>query len=186
MSRIGRQPIEVPAGVQIELEGNKVSVTGAKGTLMRVFDDPNIKVEQKEKKLFIVRTKESAPVRAKHGLYRALLAGMVSGVAVEFKKTLVLSGVGYRAQIEGKKLVMQLGYSHPIEFVPPAGISFSIEGQNRINVSGIDKQLVGQVAQNIRYSRPVEPYKAKGVSYDGEHVRRKAGKAAKGAGGGTK
>ncbi|OGC03674.1 50S ribosomal protein L6 [candidate division WOR-1 bacterium RIFOXYA12_FULL_43_27] len=183
MSRIGRQPIEVPAGVKVKIDGNKVTVTGAKGTLERVIDDPNIKVELKEKTLFVVRTKESAPVRAKHGLYRALLKGMITGVAVEFKKVLLLSGVGYRAQVDGKKLVMQLGYSHPIEFVPPAGISFSIEGQNKISVSGIDKQLVGQVAQNVRYSRPVEPYKAKGVSYDGEHVRRKAGKAAKSAGG---
>lgn len=183
MSRIGRAPIEIPKGVQVKVEGNQVVVKGPKGTLEQSWDSPFIKIEVKDNAILVLRSKENSQVRSKHGLYRALIANMIKGVTNGFSKTLNLVGVGYRAQKQGKKLVLQLGYSHPIEMDPPQGVEFTVEGTNKVIVLGIDKQVVGQVAQNIRYSRPAEPYKGKGVNYDGEVIRRKAGKAAKSAGG---
>lgn len=182
MSRIGKQPIAVPAGVEVKILGHEVMVSGPKGKLKQTID-PRIIVKLEEKQVIISRQGEDKSVRALHGLYRALINNMVLGVKDGFTKTLELSGVGYRAAKEGKKLVLALGFSHPVNFDPPEGIEFTVEGQNKVKVSGIDKALVGQIASDIRASRPVEPYKGKGVKYEGEVVRRKAGKAAKTAGG---
>lgn len=179
MSRVGRLPIEIPNGVQVKISGTLVEVKGPKGTLSLVIDTHFINAEVKENQILVTRKKEIATVRAKHGLYRALIFNLIKGVTDGFEKTLQLVGVGYRASMQGKKLVLALGFSHPIEVDPPEGISFKLEGPNKITVIGADKQKVGQIAQNIRYARPVEPYKGKGVHYLGEHIRRKAGKAAK-------
>lgn len=182
MSRIGKQPIEVPTGVEVKVQGHEVLVSGPKGKLKQ-WIDPRISVKLEDKKVVLSRQGEDKSVRALHGLYRALINNMVIGVKDGFTKTLELSGVGYRAAKEGKKLVLSLGFSHPVNFDPPEGIEFTVEGQNKVKVSGISKALVGQIAADIRVSRPVEPYKGKGVKYEGEIVRRKAGKAAKSAGG---
>jgi large subunit ribosomal protein L6 len=182
MSRIGRQPIEVPAGVEVKVQGLEVLVSGPKGKLKRTID-PRISVKLEDKKVILTRQGEDKATRALHGLYRALINNMVTGVKDGFSKNLELSGVGYRAAKEGKKLVMTLGFSHPVNFDPPEGIEFTVEGQNKVKVAGIDRELVGQIAANIRAARPVEPYKGKGIKYEGEVVRRKAGKAAKAAGG---
>lgn len=178
MSRIGKQPIPVPSSVKVEIDGASVSVTGPKGKLGRTID-PDIRLHLEDGRLIVTRPSDEPRHRAMHGLYRALLANMVTGVDSGFRKTLELVGVGYRAQKQGSKLVLALGYSHPIEVEPPAGITFEVEG-NRIHVDGIDKELVGQVAADIRKLRPPEPYLGKGVRYQGERVRRKAGKSGKG------
>ena len=176
MSRVGRKPIEVPKGVQVKITGDQVEVSGPKGTLSLVIDTHFINAELKENQVLVTRKKEIATVRAKHGLYRALIYNMIKGVTDGYEKTLQLVGVGYRASMQGKKLVLALGFSHPIEVDPPAGISFKLDGPNKITVIGADKQLVGQVAQDIRYSRPVEPYKGKGIKERGQYVLRKEGK----------
>lgn len=171
-------PIPLPAGVKVEIDGRNVSVTGPKGNLKReVVSEVSLTLE--DGRLIVTRPSDIARDRAMHGLTRALLANMVAGVADGFRKTLELVGVGYRAQMQGSKLVLALGFSHPVEIDPPPGISFSVEGP-RIVVEGIDRELVGQVAADIRKLRPPEPYLGKGIRYQGEFVRRKAGKAGKG------
>lgn len=177
MSRIGKQPINVPKGIEIKIEGILISVKGPKGTLSRKIDE-KLKLERKEDQLELVRLSEERRVRALHGLTRTLISNMVQGVSEGFAKELELSGVGYRAALEGKNLVLQIGYSHPVVFNPLPGIEFKVQGQTKVTVLGADKEMVGQVAANIRSSRPVEPYKGKGIKYAGEKVRRKAGKAA--------
>lgn len=176
MSRIGRKPIALPKGVDIKIDGQHVSVKGAKGTLeMDVMPQIGVKVE--DGSIIVSRESEVKAVRAAHGMTRALISNMVNGVTDGFQKILEIVGVGYRAQMQGKNLVMSLGYSHPVEVVPPEGIEFACETPIKIIVKGIDKQLVGQTASNIREHRPPEPYKGKGIRYAGEYVIRKAGKA---------
>lgn len=179
MSRIGKQPIPVASGVSVTVDGPKVTVKGPKGQLEREFH-PDIRITQDGGQLIVTRPSDAKMHRALHGLSRALLANMVTGVSAGFTKTLEIQGVGYRAQMAGTNVAIQAGYSHPVEVSPPAGVTLGVEGQNRILVQGIDKELVGQVAANIRKIRPPEPYKGKGIRYLGENVRRKAGKAGKG------
>jgi large subunit ribosomal protein L6 len=179
MSRIGKQPVALPKGVQVEIKGSTVKVKGPKGELSRDFP-AHIKVEMTEGQVIVSRPSEERAVRALHGTVRALVHNMVVGVSEGFSKTLQIEGVGYRAELKGKQLVMALGYSHPVEVDPPAGISFAVDEKARtITISGSDRELVGQVAANVRGWRPPEPYKGKGLRYVGEHVRRKAGKAGK-------
>ena len=180
MSKIGRLPITVPTSVTLTISGSTVSVKGAKGELAYELK-PKIKAELTGDQLVITRTSEDKPVRALHGLTLALLANMVKGVSVGFTKNLELVGTGYRARLQGKTLILSLGYSHEIEFTPPEGIDIKVEGTNVIIVSGHDIQAVGQAAAVIRSYRKPEPYKGKGIRYAGEVVRRKAGKAAKAA-----
>ncbi len=177
MSRIGKAPIEIPSGVTVTAEGASVSVKGPKGTLTQKID-PAIEVKIEGNLLQLSRKTEIKKHKAMHGLYRSLLANMIKGVHSGFEKNLEITGVGYRVAKEGKKLILSMGFSHPVAIEPPAGIDFSIEGQTKIKVSGPDKQLVGQVASDIKFVRPVEPYKGKGIKYAGQYVRRKAGKAA--------
>jgi large subunit ribosomal protein L6 len=178
MSRIGRLPITVPAGVDVTLEGRHITVTGPKGTLSRELPR-HIIVEREGDTLLVTRPSEAKTHKALHGLTRTLVNNMVVGVTSGYRKGLEIVGVGYRAQKIGDKLQLALGYSHPVEIDPPAGISFELENPLRVAVVGIDKELVGQVAAKVRSSRKPEPYKGKGVRYAGEQVRRKAGKAGK-------
>lgn len=181
MSRIGRLPVEIPSGVQVELTGSKVRVKGPKGELHREFSKLiNIKMEDNQLK--IARESDKPEERALHGTTRAVLANMIHGVSKGFEVVLEVEGVGYRAEMEGKNLSLFVGYSHPVKIEPPAGVSFETDAKTRqIKVLGFDKELVGQVAANIRKVRPPEPYHGKGLRYLGEKVRRKAGKAGKGA-----
>jgi large subunit ribosomal protein L6 len=178
MSRIGKAPIEVPDKVEINLNGNTVVVKGPKGTLTRTFR-PEVSIEQDGKTLRVTRRSEDRMARSLHGLSRTLLNNMVVGVSQGFTKNLEIVGVGYRAQVQGKKLVMTLGYSHPVELDPPAGVDVAVEANTKLSVTGADKQAVGDFASLIRSKRPPEPYKGKGVKYAGERIRRKAGKAGK-------
>lgn len=176
MSKIGKQPIIIPAGVEINLDGNLVVVKGAKGELKRKIA-PEIKIEKKDKQLIFSPAKQTKRTAALWGLSRMLLANMVEGVAKGFAKQLELEGVGYRVAMQGQDLVLNLGFSHPVQFKAVPGIEFKIE-KNTITVSGIDKESVGQVAADIRKLRPPEPYKGKGIHYVGEVIKRKAGKKA--------
>ena len=177
MSRIGLKPISVPDKVQIDIQGSRVTVTGPKGELSRTFD-PDMRIVLEDGILRVQRPTDHRTHRALHGLTRALLANMVSGVSEGFSKTLEIVGTGYRAELQGDNLVLYLGYSHPIEFEAPEGISFEVpRGGRSVAVNGVDKELVGEIAARIRRQRPPEPYKGKGVRYEGEYVRRKAGKA---------
>lgn len=178
MSRIGKQPIPVPSSVKVEINGRNVSVTGPKGTLKRDVP-PEVRLHQEDGQLIVTRPNDDPRERAMHGLTRALLSNMVVGVSDGFTKTLELVGVGYRAQMQGSRLTLALGFSHPVEIDPPEGITFNVEGP-RLSISGADKEAVGQVAANIRKLRPPEPYLGKGIRYQGEVVRRKAGKSGKG------
>jgi large subunit ribosomal protein L6 len=178
VSRIGRLPVAVPANVTVELNGNHVTVTGPKGTLSRTFH-PDMLISREADKLVVARPSDSGPHRSLHGLSRSLLNNMVLGVTTGFRRDLEISGVGYKAQLEGKELVMQLGFSHSVRMAPPDGISFATESPVKIAVSGADKELVGEIAARIRRSRPPEPYKGKGIRFAGEVLRRKAGKASK-------
>ena len=179
MSRIGRSPVNVPGGVQVSIDGPTVRVKGPKGELTRTFR-PEITVRQDAGQLIVERPSDAPSMRALHGLTRALLNNMVLGVNTGFSKLLQVEGVGYRAEKSGKDLMLSVGYSHPVRIEPPVGISFEIEEKARqIKVLGPDKELVGQVAADIRKVRPPEPYKGKGIRYLGEHVRHKAGKAGK-------
>jgi len=178
MSRIGKKPIEIPKGVEIKIEGHKITVKGPKGSISREVRN-GIKLSQKDGKVLVERSGETKEVRALHGLYRALIANMVSGVTDGFTRNLEIIGVGYKAAKQGKNLVLNVGYSHPVEIAPPEGIDIQVDGQTKIKVLGIDKEMVGQVASNIREVRPPEPYKGKGIRYFGEVVRKKAGKVAK-------
>ena len=177
MSRIGRTPIPVPAGVTVDIKGQHVTVKGPKGELSHTVVEP-ISVVQAEGELRIDRPTDRAPHRSLHGLSRTLVANMVQGVSDGFQKRLELVGVGYRAQVKGTALEIAAGFSHPVVIVPPDGITFECPAPTQIVVSGVDKQLVGQVAADIRKVRPPEPYKGKGIKYDGEVVRRKVGKCA--------
>ncbi len=186
MSRIGQMPIPIPDGVQVDIKGNAVRVQGPKGELEQVFH-ADIKIEMVDGQIVVSRPSDQRHHRALHGLTRSLVNNMVVGVHEGFSKTLDIYGVGYRALMHDKNLVLQLGHSHAIEVVPPPDISFQVIPGDRTNralvgtivVEGIDKQVVGQVAADIRAWRPPEPYKGKGVRYRGEYVRRKAGKAGK-------
>jgi large subunit ribosomal protein L6 len=177
VSRVGKEPIEIPQGVEVKIQENRVQIQGPKGTLSREVH-PDLTVNITEGSMVVTRPSDIPFHRSLHGLTRTLLANMVEGVARTFEKRLEIAGVGYRAEEQGKAIVFQLGYSHPIVFCPPEGITINIEKGTRLVVSGIDKQLVGQVAAKIRSFRPPDPYKAKGIKYEGEYIRRKAGKAA--------
>ena len=178
MSRIGRMPIPLPSGVEVSQEGSTLRVKGPLGTLERTIH-PEMSVEREDGTLRVVRPSDEPRHRALHGLTRTLVSNMVTGVATGFTKNLEISGVGYRAQLQGTKLVLALGYSHPVEVDPPAGIEFRVESPTRLAVFGADKELVGQTAAYIRSQRKPEPYKGKGIRYAGEHILRKAGKAGK-------
>lgn len=179
MSRIGLKPIPIPARVQVELQGNTVTVKGPKGELSQTFN-PNMEIVVVDKQLQVRRPSDERADRALHGLTRSLLANMVTGVSEGFSVNLEIGGTGYRAELQGKNLVLYLGYSHSIEMQPPAGITFEVpKGGTTVAVRGTDKQLVGEIAARIRRQRPPEPYKGKGVRYADEVVRRKAGKAGK-------
>ncbi len=179
MSRIGLKPIPIPAKVQVELHGSTVTVKGPKGELSQTFDS-KMEIVVVDKHLEVRRPSDERGDRALHGLTRSLLANMVTGVSDGFAVNLEIGGTGYRAELQGKNLVLYLGYSHPIEFPPPAGITFEVpKGGTALTVHGTDKQLVGEIAARIRRQRPPEPYKGKGIRYADEVVRRKAGKAGK-------
>jgi large subunit ribosomal protein L6 len=177
MSRIGRKPIPVPAGVTVAIEPESVRVNGPKGELVeRIHRD--ITVEQNDDVLTVTRPTDRGEHRAMHGLYRSLVANMVIGVTEGYAKTLEIQGVGYRAALKGRDLELALGYSHPVSIKAPDGIDFEVPQPTRVIVKGIDKQLVGEIAANIRKQRPPEPYKGKGIRYEGEYVARKVGKRA--------
>ena len=176
MSRIGNAPIEMPSGVETSVDGDTVTVKGPKGTLTQVIS-PRISVSVDDGVITVARENEERESRALHGLTRSLLANMVTGVSVGYSKELQAVGVGYRAALKGSTLELQVGFSHPVTIEAPEGITFEVPEQTKIIVSGIDKQLVGQVAANVRSVRPPEPYKGNGIRYVDEHVRRKAGKA---------
>ena len=178
MSRIGRMPIPLPSGVEVNQQGATLSVKGPLGTLERTIH-PEMVVEQADGELRVVRPSDEPRHRALHGLTRTLVNNMVVGVTTGFTTGLEISGVGYRAQLQGTKLVLALGYSHPVEVDPPDGISFQVETPTRLAVVGADKELVGQTAAFIRSRRKPEPYKGKGIRYAGEQILRKAGKAGK-------
>ena len=180
MSRIGRKPITIPAGVEVKVDGNIVTVKGPKGTLTNTFNaDMAIAVEGTE--VVVTRPSDNKEHRSLHGLTRTLIANMVQGVTEGFKKELQVNGVGYRVQKQGTNLVMNLGYSHQVIMAEPEGITIEVPGPNSIIISGADKQKVGQLAAEVREKRPPEPYKGKGIKYIDEHIRRKEGKAAKGS-----
>jgi len=185
MSRIGRQPVQMAAGVQVDIAGNTVTVKGPRGQLQREFH-PDVSIERQDGALIVKRPDDQPKHRALHGLSRSLLANMVEGVATGYTRVLEIQGVGYRVAKSGDMLTLALGFSHAVEVLPPPGVTFTVEGNNRIRIEGIDKELVGQVAANIRAIRKPEPYKGKGIRYQYENVRRKAGKAGKGGKGGKK
>jgi large subunit ribosomal protein L6 len=178
MSRIGRLPVTIPSGVKVDVNGQDVSVTGPKGTLALTVANP-IQIVQEDSVIRVTRPSDEGPVRALHGLSRTLIANMVTGVTEGYKKTLEIVGVGYRVQAKGRDLEFSLGFSHPITVTPPDGITFRVEAPTRFVVEGIDKQLVGEVSAKIRKLRKPDPYKGKGVRYQGEIIRRKAGKVGK-------
>ena len=180
MSRIGNEPIAVPAGVDVSVDGSHVSVKGPRGQLEQTFHgDMRIKLE--DWTVRVERPSDERDHRSLHGLTRTLIANMVEGVTQGYEKRLEIVGVGYRAVLKGADLELAVGFSHPVSFRPPEGIEFEVPAPNRIVIRGIDKQLVGEIAANVRKVRKPEPYKGKGIRYEGEHVRKKAGKAAKGA-----
>jgi large subunit ribosomal protein L6 len=179
MSRVGKKPIEVPADVTVTVaDGNVVTVKGPKGEMTRTFNK-DIAIVLEENVLTLSRPSESKEHRTIHGTTRALLANMVLGTSQGFERVLELVGVGYRAQLQGNKLVLNVGYSHPVEFTPEEGLSVEVPANTRVIVRGIDKERVGALASNIRATRPPEPYKGKGIRYEGEKVRRKEGKTGK-------
>jgi len=178
MSRIGRQPIVIPSAVKVKIEGARVTVSGPKGELSRQFHR-DIDIRLDDGQLLVSRPSDRPEHRSLHGLTRSLLANMVTGVSEGFNKMLELHGVGYRAQMQGQKLVLQVGYSQPVEITPSPEITLAVEGTSRVMVEGISRELVGQVAADIRAVRPPDPYKGKGIRYQGERVRHKAGKAGK-------
>lgn len=178
MSRVGNKPVELPEGVDVEVEGNAVTVKGSKGELNRSFNE-RIGFDIDDGVVMVTRPDDSRESRALHGLSRALLANMITGVSDGYRKELEIQGVGYRATLKGKDVELQVGFSHPVTVEAPDGVTFEVPEPTRIVVSGIDKEQVGQMAANIRKVRPPEPYKGKGIRYVGEYVRRKAGKAGK-------
>lgn len=178
MSRIGKKPIDIPSGVEVKIDGNVITVKGPKGTESVTFRD-EVKVSQKENQIIVEQNSDDRKAGALHGLFRTLIANAVTGVSKGFEKKLEIVGVGYRAAMEGKNLNMALGYSHPVLIEAPEGITFAVEANTKITVSGSNKQAVGDIAAFIRGKRPPEVYKGKGVKYEGEYIRRKAGKAGK-------
>ena len=177
MSRIGRAPIPVPDGVSVDIKGQHVTVTGPKGTLSHTVVEP-IRIAQEDGRLVVTRPTDRGPHRALHGLSRSLVANLVTGVSEGFERRLEIQGVGYRAQMKGQALELAVGYSHPVTIDAPDGIQFEVPSPTQVVVRGIDKQLVGEIAAQVRGVRPPEPYKGKGVRYAGEAVRRKVGKRA--------
>ncbi len=175
MSRIGRVPIPVPQGVQVDIERNVVTVRGPKGTISRTLH-PDMRIERQDATIVVSRPTDNRIHRSLHGLTRTLVANMVAGVTTGFSRRLEIAGVGYRAQQAGKDVVLQVGFSHPVQVQAPEGISLGVEGTNRIVVSGINKELVGETAARIRRVKPPEPYKGKGIKFAEEQVRRKVGK----------
>ena len=181
MSRIGRKPITIPAGVEIKLDSdNTITVKGPKGTLTKTMH-PDMKITVEAAEILVTRPDDEKEHRSLHGLTRTLIANMVEGVTNGYSKELEIKGVGYRAQLQGKTLNMNLGYSHPVIMEPIDGITIEVPAQNRVVISGIDKQLVGHFAANVRFKRPPEPYKGAGIRYVGEVVKHKEGKAGKGS-----
>lgn len=178
MSRIGKKPIEIPSGVEVKIEGNVITAKGPKGTESITFRE-EVKVSVADNHIIVEPNSDDRKTNALHGLYRTLIANAIHGVSQGFEKKLEIVGVGYRANMEGSNLNMALGYSHPVLIVPPAGVILSVEANTKISVKGSNKQTVGDVAAFIRSKRPPEVYKGKGVKYEGEHIRRKAGKAGK-------
>jgi len=181
MSRVGKNPVPIPSSVQVELTGNHVKVKGPKGELERDLH-PEMIVQMEDGEIVVRRPTESKQHKSLHGLTRTLVANMVEGVSVGFKREMEIEGVEYRAEMKGRTLVMALGYSHPVRYEPAEGVDIEVPDPKKITVSGFDKQKVGQAAAEIRGFRPPEPYKGKGIRYAGEQVRRKAGKAAVGTG----
>ncbi|PLR96390.1 50S ribosomal protein L6 [Bacillus sp. T33-2] len=178
MSRVGKKPIEVPTGVTVALDDNLVTVKGPKGELSRTFS-PEMEIKVEDNVINISRPSDAKQHRALHGTTRAVLANMVEGVSKGFERSLELVGVGYRASKQGKKLVLSVGYSHPVEIEPEEGLEIEVPANTKVVVKGTDKERVGALAANIRDVRPPEPYKGKGIRYEGEHVRRKEGKTGK-------
>ncbi|GEQ05654.1 50S ribosomal protein L6 [Staphylococcus gallinarum] len=178
MSRVGKKIIDIPSDVTVTIEGNSVTVKGAKGELSRTFNE-RMTYKQDESTLEVVRPTDSKEDRTVHGTTRALINNMIQGVSQGYQKTLELVGVGYRAQMQGNDLVLNVGYSHPVEIKADEGITFSVEKNTTVTVAGISKEQVGAIASNIRSVRPPEPYKGKGIRYQGEYVRRKEGKTGK-------
>ncbi|MCU0524590.1 MAG: 50S ribosomal protein L6 [Elainella sp. Prado103] len=178
MSRIGKRPIPIPNNVTVTINHQQVAVKGPKGELERVLP-PEVEVVQEDGTLLVNRRNESRAARQRHGLCRTLVANMVEGVSQGFQRRLEIQGVGYRAQVQGQNLVLSVGYSHPVQIEPPDGIQLAVENNTNVIVSGINKELVGNLAARIRAVRPPEPYKGKGIRYAGEVVRRKAGKTGK-------
>jgi large subunit ribosomal protein L6 len=177
MSRVGKMPIPIPSGVKVSIAGKEITVVGPKGSLKENIHS-SIQVEMDQDQLLVKRPSESKFHKSLHGLTRSLIANMVTGVTSEYQKSLEIQGVGYKAELKGKKLNLVLGLSHPLLFTPPDGVKIELDGPSKIKISGIDKQLVGQVAAKIRSFRPPEPYKGKGIRFAGEVVRKKAGKTA--------
>ncbi len=177
MSRVGKRPITIPSGVKVKLDENEICVSGPKGELKREIH-PSLKVEASDDEIVVLRSSNSKFHKSLHGLSRALIANMVGGVTTGYRKSLEIQGIGYKAELTGGKLNLSLGFSHPILFSPPEGIKIDLDGPAKIMISGIDKELVGLVAAKIRSFRPPEPYKSKGIRYEGEFIRKKAGKAA--------
>ena len=182
MGRIGKRIIEIPKGVEVKVRDGKIEVKGPKGSLVQEYN-PQIKIEVKENKLQTICVSKDPKLLAQQGLFNSLIKNMMDGITNGFEKRLEIVGVGYRAAKQGKNLQIRIGYSHPVVIEPPEGIELQLEGTNKITVKGIDKQLVGEIAAEIRRVREVEPYKGKGIKYAGERVRKKAGKAAKAAAG---
>ena len=178
MSRIGNKPITVPAGIDVTIDGQKITVKGPKGTLERTVND-NISIKLENGVIVVARPNDEKENRSLHGLTRTLINNMIEGVSNEFSKQLEMNGVGYRAAKQGNKIVLTLGYSHPVEMVEPEGITYEVPNPNSIIVKGIDKELVGQMAAEIRSKRPPEVYRGKGIKYVDEHIRRKEGKTGK-------
>lgn len=176
MSRIGKQPIQVPSAVKVTVTDTEISVQGPKGVLSQSYQ-PEVSIRQDGEEFYVERTNDSKRARAMHGLYRQLVFNMVKGVSEGFQKDLLITGVGFRAEVQGKVLVLNLGYSNPIEYAIPEGVTIACEAPTKISVSGVSKQQVGQCAAEIRSLRPPEPYKGKGVKYSNETVRRKVGKS---------
>ena len=178
MSRIGKQPIPVPEKVSVTLDGLAVKVKGPKGELNRTLPD-GVSISQVDNNIVVAQTSDKRKSRERHGLCRTLVANMIEGVSKGYSRRLEIVGVGLRAQVKGRNLVVSAGYSHPVEVVPPAGIAFTVENNTNVTVSGADKELVGNEAAKIRAIRPPEPYKGKGIKYEGERILRKAGKSGK-------
>jgi large subunit ribosomal protein L6 len=181
VSRIGKLPVALPAGVEVKVEAGEVLVSGPRGQLRQRILSDAVDVSLSDGKVIVARKGDEKAHRSAHGLTRTLIANMVAGVSKGFRKSLEITGVGYRVAKSGDRLNLSLGYSHPVSFVPPAGVALTVEGQNKIHVDGIDKQAVGQVAADIRRLRKPEPYKGKGIRYEGERIRKKLGKAGKAA-----